>query len=122
MNQQAFAPFQRAPVEHIAPNGKKSFGQRCRFNKCKILGYGQALPLRDIAISGVTAAGYQRANLVALFPALYVGPGFLDNSRDLQPRYIRCSRWRRIMALALCNIRPVDARSGNLYQSLISRI
>ena len=70
------------------------------------------------AIFGVAAADHQRKNAVADFPALDVRSERDDLAGDLEARNIRRAGRRRIEALPLHHVGPVDAGGRDLHQDL----
>jgi hypothetical protein len=70
------------------------------------------------AIFGIAAAHHQRHHAVADLPALDVRAECYDFAGDLEPRNIGRAGRRRVEALALHHVGPVDAGSRHLHQDL----
>jgi len=70
------------------------------------------------AIFGVAAAAHQRHDAVPDFPARHAGTERDDLAGDFEAGNIRCAGRRRIAALALHDIRAIDAGGCHLDQDL----
>jgi len=121
MDQEALARLQATAIEHIGPHGEERLGERRRPHGVVALGKGQALRHRRTAILGIAAAGHQGADRVADLPARDAIPERDDLAGDLQAGNIGSTRRRRIAALALQDVRPIDPGRRDLDQHFAGR-
>ena len=81
-------------------------------------GTGSAVALVRRAIFGIAAADHQRHDLVAELPAPDARAERDHFAGDLEPGNVGRALGRRIVALALHHVRPVDAGGRDLHQHL----
>ena len=117
MHQEALAAFEAAALDHVVPDGEEGLRDRRRFHH-RQSAHRQRVAFMREAIFGVAAADYQRHHAIAGFPALDAGPERHDLAGDFEARNIRRAGRRRIEALPLHYIRPVDAGGRHLHQDL----
>ena len=107
-----------AALDHVGPDGERRLRHRGRLREAEAPGNRQALFGRRTAVLGVAAAGDQRADVVADPPRRHVAADFDDGAGDLEAGDIRRSGRRRVLALALHQVRPVHASGRDLDQHL----
>jgi hypothetical protein len=105
-------------VEEVGPDGEEGFRQRRRLHRVVAAREGQRLGRRHGAILRIAAAIGERADLIA-HP---IGGDALaerhDLAGDLQAEDGAGIGRRRIVALALQHVRPVDARRRDANEDL----
>ena len=121
MDQEALARLQAPAIEHIGPDREERLGERRRPHGVVALGKGQTLRHRRAAILGIAPAGHQRAHGIADLPAGNALAKRNDLAGDLEAGDVGRARRRRVAALALQDIRPIDAGRGDLDQHLAGR-
>src|SRR5262249_29326759 len=104
--------------EDVGPDRAGHLGQAGRIDQADPSRDRQALPGRNRYELGVSAAGEQRAHLVADLPLGHTGPERLHDSGALQARVGRRARWRRIEARALEQVRAVQPGGDHIDQYL----
>src|SRR5262249_3498903 len=82
-DEKALAGLGVADLEHVRPGRAGRLGNSGRFFHREPYGYGEALGLRHGAVFGVTAAGNECADAIALLEARLRG-NFGDGSGDLE--------------------------------------
>ena len=118
MDEDAFPFGEARHLEEIGPDGEEGFRQSRGFDGVVTLREGQGLPGRHGAILRIAAAIGERADFVA---QLEFGNAFTQSNHlagDFKAEDRACILRRRIGALPLCHIRPVDARRLDLHQNL----
>ena len=118
MHQKVLATLQTNPVKDVVPDGEESLRQGGRFGHRQTLGHWQTLQGRGTAIFGIAATGHQRAHRITRLPALHILGHGHHRAGHLQTGNVRGPGRRRIGALALLHIRPVDAGCSDLDQQL----
>ncbi len=118
MHQQYLAGLQAAAVKHIAPDGKKSLGQRCRLGHRQRLWHRQALPRRGHCVFSIPATVGECTDPVTRLPARHTTAHSHHFTRHLQAQDRRGAGRGWVEPLALRHIGPVDARCHHPDQHL----
>ena len=114
MHEQRLARLQRAALEDVGPDGEEGFRDRRGFDRRKAGGNRQGVAFVGEAIFGVAAAGNERRDPRAERVTRRARPERGHLAGDLQAENVRCAGRRRIDALALEDVGPVDARRLDL--------
>ena len=117
MHQQGFARFQVAALEHVVPDREKGFRNARRLDHRQRADRQRVALVRQ-AIFRIAAADHQGHHAVAELPALDARSQRHDFAGDLEAGNIRRARRRRVEALALHHVGPVDAGGRYLDQDL----
>src|SRR6185437_6623546 len=117
MDQKCFAAFESSALNHVVPDGEESLRDG------RGLDHWQSAERQSVAfmretIFSVAAADHQSKNAITDFPAFDVRSECYDLARDLKAWNIRRAGRRRIEALPLHHVRPVDAGGRHLHENL----
>ncbi len=110
MHQQRFAGFERAPIEHIGPDGEVGFGDRGRLDRSQTVRDRQRIGFMRDAIFGIAAAWNKRRHACAFGVKRSLRSPRHDFARDFESEHVACARRGLIIALTLQDVGPVDAR------------
>ena len=118
VHEQRFARLQPAAIDDVGPDRGVGLRQRGRVDQGNARRQRQALRRRRHAVLGVPAAGEQRADLVAHRRIGHALPDRRDGSGHFQPRDVGSAGGRRVVALALHRVGPIDPGRRHLDQHL----
>ena len=118
MDQEALPGPEVSALEHVGPDREKGLRQGRGLDHAELARDGQALWARGEAEFGIAPASQQGRHLVSDLPTGDVRADRHDLACDLQTRQIAGARRRGIAALALEDVRPVDACRRNPDQHL----
>src|SRR5690349_7418185 len=96
MDEDRFAGGEAPALENIVPDGEEGLGHSRGLDHAEAFWHGQALRLRRDAIARITAAGDERADLIADLETIDAQPDGDDRAGDLEPRNVGRARRRRI--------------------------
>src|SRR5207249_5220537 len=99
-------------------DGEECLRDRRSAGEIETVRHGEALRRRRDTVLGIAAARHQRAHVLALAPAAHVGPDRGNGPGHFQAGNIRRARRRRIPALPLHHVRPIDTGGRDLDQDL----
>ena len=120
VDQDRLALARPAALKDIVPDGKQRFGQRRRLSQGKPGRDRQAVTRVGQAIFAVTAARYQRADLLAVEQPCVPFSRRHDSAGNFEAGDRRGASRRWITSHTLRDIGPVDPGEGDFHQHLAS--
>src|SRR5258708_11752833 len=105
-------------LEGVVPHGKEGLGDGCSGDQREPCRDRQRVTFVRGAVFGIAAAHYQRHDVVTEIPARHARTERNHFACDLETWDIGRVGGRRIKALALHHVRPIDARGRDLHQHL----
>src|SRR5436190_2298682 len=118
VHQERLAGGQTSALEHVGPDSKERLRNGRGGGEIDATRDRQALRRRRHAVLGVAAARYQRTHGLAFPPAARLRPDRGNRPGHFQARNVRRPRRRRIPALTLHHIGPIDARGRDFDQDV----
>ncbi len=118
VDQRPFAGGEVAALEEIRPDGEVRLGDCRALDEGEAARQGQGVGLVHGGELGIAAAGDECDHGIADGVSRRVGSKGRDLAGDLQAEHVGRAGWRRVVALALGDVRPVDAGSVDTDENL----